>query len=329
MTDTTGITYRMTGADLTALANWQNGLRSSSTTANGIMTEWAFVGEGASGEYNPDTLTSAVLTLQGQFRWVNHTYTHQNLDAPLTAAQTLNELAQNDAVATNQLHLSNYSKDAFINPDISGLYNPEAQQGLATFGIKYEISDTSRPGWNNPSPNAGFYSVYQPSLLIIPRRPTNLFYNLATPAQWVSEYNCYYGPTGTCAGGAWRFWDHNLTYAEILDKESDMMLQYMLKWDIRSVDVPPAEHGRLRRRTLDAGRPDRRHAGQVQQHVQFAGHQHQRTQPGPENDRTDGLQQLRRHGDPGALHEHHDPRQPAGHHPGDGRVLRRQHRDLR
>jgi hypothetical protein len=94
------------------------------------------------------------------------------------------------------------------------------------------ISDTSRVGWDNPTPNAGFYSQFQPSILIIPRRPTNVFYNLSTPTELVSEYNCYYGPTGTCANGKWRFWDHNLTYAEIIDKESDVWLTYLLKWDI-------------------------------------------------------------------------------------------------
>jgi hypothetical protein len=119
-----------------------------------------------------------------------------------------------------------------VQPDISGLYNSEFARAAQRFGIKYMISDTSRTGWNNPTPNAGFYSTFQPSILIIPRRPTNLFYNLATPAEWVSEYNCYYGPTGTCANGQFRYWDHNLTYAEIIDKESDVWLTYLLKWDI-------------------------------------------------------------------------------------------------
>jgi hypothetical protein len=234
LTDTTGLTYRMTGADLTALVTWQDKSKSP-TTPNGIITEWAFVGQGATvqyggeGIYNPDTLTPAIVANQGQFRWVNHTYTHQNLDAPLTAAQTFSELTLNNAVAIS-LTLTNYRTDAFINPDISGLTNPLAQQGLAQFGIKYEISDTSQPGWNNPSPNAGFIS--SSGVLIIPRRPTNLFYNLDTNARWVSEYNCYYGPTGTCAGGAFRYWPTNLTYQQILGKESDVMLQYLLKWDI-------------------------------------------------------------------------------------------------
>jgi hypothetical protein len=243
LTDTTGLTQRMTGRDLKALANWQTGLKRSATTANGIMTEWAFVGDGTTpayggqSNYNPnrnsrnDDLTAAIVKDQAEFRWVNHTYDHQNLDAPVTTTLAYNELAQNDAVA-QKLGLTNYFKDTFINPDISGLNNPLALQGLVNWGTKTLIADTSRAGWNNPSPNAGFYSQYQPSLLIIPRRPTNLFYNLYTRVQWVSEYNCYYGPTGTCANGTWRYWPTNLTYNEILDKESDVMLQYLLKWDI-------------------------------------------------------------------------------------------------
>ena len=219
----------MKSTDLTALVTWQNKSKSP-TTPNGIITEWAFNGEGASGVYANDTLTPAVIANQAQFRFVNHTYTHLNLDSPVTAAETMDELQRNHDVATNQLRLTNYQKEAFVNPDISGLTNPAAQQGLANFGIKYEISDTSQPGWNNPSPNAGFISTS--GVLIIPRRPTNLFYNLDTSARWVSEYNCYYGPTGTCAGGAFRYWPTNLTYQQILDKESDVMLQYLLKWDI-------------------------------------------------------------------------------------------------
>ncbi len=200
--------------------------------AAALTLEMAFNGEGAVGTYTPDTLTPAVQANQTPFRWINHTYSHLNLDPPTTYAQSLAELTQNDAIAVNQFHFTNYYRDALVQPDISGLEAPEFQSAAVTFGLKYLIADTSRSGWNNPSPNAGFYSALQPGLLIIPRRPTNLFYNLTTPDQFVSEYNCYYGPAGTCADGQWRYWDHNLTYAEILDKESDMWLQYLLKWDM-------------------------------------------------------------------------------------------------
>jgi hypothetical protein len=61
----------------------------------------------------------------------------------------------------------------------------------------------------------------------VPRHPTNLFYNLSTPTEWVSEFNHYYGP-----GGVWAFYNHPLSYAEILDVESTWMLKYLLRWDI-------------------------------------------------------------------------------------------------
>ena len=105
--------------------------------------------------------------------------------------------------------------------------NSEFLRAAKDFGLRNLIADTSRPGWNNPSPNAGFYSTYQPSLLIIPRRPANLFYNVSTPAEWASEYNHFYAP-----GGLWPTWDHNLSYSEVLDKESEVWLSYLLKWDL-------------------------------------------------------------------------------------------------
>jgi hypothetical protein len=62
---------------------------------------------------------------------------------------------------------------------------------------------------------------------VIPRRPTNLFYNLSTPAEFVDEYNYFYGP-----GGLWAYWPRNLTYAEILEQESANLLGYLLRWDL-------------------------------------------------------------------------------------------------
>jgi hypothetical protein len=57
---------------------------------------------------------------------------------------------------------------------------------------------------------------------MVPRRPTNLFFNVSTPGEWVAEYNCIYRA----------FWGRDLTYQEILDRESQAMLFYLLKGDI-------------------------------------------------------------------------------------------------
>jgi hypothetical protein len=253
LTDTTGLSYRMSGGDFNSTIAWQNNIRKNANTSQ-FRLEWPFNGSGFTGARG-DSLTSAVKKGQANFKWINHTYTHQNLDyGVVTQADIQSELTLNDNWARTQGQFTLYSKDAMIQPDISGLYNPDFFTAGYGFGIRYVTSDTSRRSpnflddWNNPSPNAGFYRggnplansqtpINPPSLLIIPRHPSNLFYNLVTPAQWVSEYNCYYSrqqmqPGTVCAASQWKAWDNDLTYDQILDKESDILLQYLLKWDL-------------------------------------------------------------------------------------------------
>jgi hypothetical protein len=259
-------TVRMSVGDINALVSWQAQLRGSSTTPN-FRIEFPFNGEGSdpttlspscrTGQGQPclpDTLTPAVRAQQQNFNFISHTYSHINLDqncasydtsttpatctqyqAP-TYAQVTSELQQNNQVR-NTLGLANYFRDALVQPDISGLNNATSMQAARDFGIRYVISDTSRPGWDNPSPNAGIYSTLQPEILIIPRRATNLFYNLYTPADWVAEYNCFYNKNNPikCGGATfdkYRYLDQPIDYQAILEHESDQMVQYLLKWDI-------------------------------------------------------------------------------------------------
>jgi hypothetical protein len=75
---------------------------------------------------------------------------------------------------------------------------------------------------DNPTPQAGIYNAYQPDILMIPRRPTNLYYNVGNPTDWANEYNYIYHS----------YWGRDLTYSEILDKESDVLLEYVLRGEI-------------------------------------------------------------------------------------------------
>lgn len=239
--DPEGSWYRLTDDDFRSLVDWQEAFRSRFPLARDVRLEMAFNGEGATPGYVPedapagwvDTLTPAVKQYGSAFTWVNHAFSHLNMDAPTTYAEAAAELKDNDLIVKRTLKLSKaYDPTSFVQPDISGLDNPAFLTAAADFGIRYLISDTSRPGWGNPTPNTGIVHPLEPRLLVIPRRPSNLFYNLSTPDEWVSEYNCYYGPDATCAGGAWSYWDHDLTYDEILDVESDYLLALLLKWDV-------------------------------------------------------------------------------------------------
>jgi hypothetical protein len=179
-----------------------------------------FNGEGTTGVYNPDTLTPTITTLQNNFFWVNHTFTHANLDA-ISYANATSEITLNNAIPA-QFGLNRFSPLNLVQPDVSGLNNADFLRAARDAGIRYLISDSSKPEQGNPSPNTGRWSSSQPQIFVIPRRANNLFFNVSTPADWVAEYNCIYKS----------FWGRELTIAEILDLESQNLLSYMLRGEL-------------------------------------------------------------------------------------------------
>ncbi len=216
--ESTPVTYRISGNDLQAFINWQTGVQSQATT-HGFKLAHAFVGEGTTG-YSPDTLTPAIQANQAKFNWINHTLNHTNLDNT-NYNTTMSEITQNDQVA-QQMGFASYTIKNLITPDVSGLNNANAMQAAYDAGVRYVVSDTSIASGNNPAPNIGIYNQYQHGILEIPRHPDNLFYNVSNPEQWLEEYNCFYNS----------FYGRNLTYPEILNNESNVLLHYVMIGDM-------------------------------------------------------------------------------------------------
>ncbi|HET7142950.1 MAG TPA: Ig-like domain-containing protein [Anaerolineales bacterium] len=214
-TEQTNSLYRISGDDLQAVIDWQADKQSQPTTRN-FLLDMMFNGEGTNGSFDSDTLTPMAQANQGLFKWTNHTYTHANLDNT-SYNTTYNEIVQNNQVA-QQLGFTTFSNKNLITPDVSGLTNANAMQAAFDAGVRYLVTDTSRAGYDNPSPNVGIPNQSQPGIYMVPRRPNNLFYNVTTPQQWLEEYNCIYNS----------FWGRNLTYSEILDNESNVLLKYVL-----------------------------------------------------------------------------------------------------
>jgi hypothetical protein len=210
--------FRLSGPDITKLIEWQTARRSDPQTQS-FAFELPFNAYGATGVYNPDTLTPTLIANQGYFYWVSHTWDHEDMTA-MTYDAAMAEISQNNAYAA--ANFTNYSAGSLITPNMSGLNNAQVMMALVASGVNYILSDTSVSGGDNPSPNAGRFSALQPSVFIIPRHPTNLFFNVFQPVDWVAEYNCHYRS----------YWGRDLSYTEILDKESDIMLRYLLKGDI-------------------------------------------------------------------------------------------------
>ena len=167
-----------------------------------------------------DTLTKTAKAVDTFFYWLSHTYDHATLDG-LGYAAVKAELTMNNDVA-KQLKLANYSATSLVTPSISGLKDAQAMQAMVDAGIKYVVTDTSQPGQDSPFPNGGMYNALQPKVFMIPRRPVNLFYNVATPADWTAEYNCLYRS----------FFGRDLTYPQILDFVSSQLLPYLMHGEV-------------------------------------------------------------------------------------------------
>ena len=213
-------TRRITGAELTNIVMWQNDVRQSLPLGSNFQLAMAFNGVGSvPGEFPDETLVQAVLDIGDQFWWINHTWDHENLDNA-SYDDCYFESSRNIEQA-QLLGLPNFDPNNLVTPDISGLTNADCLLGLNHTGVQFAVGNTSIP-WMTPSGvNVGMYDPYFTDILIVPRHPTNLFYNVTTPENWVGEYNQIYSG----------FFGRELSYEEVLDVESTIALQYLLSYD--------------------------------------------------------------------------------------------------
>ena len=212
--------FRQSAKDWQATINWQAKFNTR-TLGRNFRYDMAFNGLGTvAGEYENDDLTPFVRTNKSMFKWISHTFTHTNLNT-VDYATALSEITKNNQTAGN-LGLPNYSRMNMVTPQISGLQNPQFIKAAYDAGIRYLVSDTSIPSHRAASPNTGLPNWVEPRILMIPRHANNLFYNVSTPAEWVSEYNYIYNG----------YWGRDLSYAEILDNQADLLLGFLLKGDI-------------------------------------------------------------------------------------------------
>jgi hypothetical protein len=194
---------RIAPSDVTQLLAWQSN-RQRDPMFSQFALELYFNGVGTTTDEYPDTsLVTSLKANQARFKWGNHTYTHPDLDTA-TYASTLTEITQGNTTA-QQLGLGTFKTYNLVTGGVTGLKNAEAMRAMKDAGIKFIVSDTSVVGEDSPSPNVGIWNALQPTIFEIPRRPTNLFYNVSNPDEWVAEYNflyhAYWGRGRPGAGG--------------------------------------------------------------------------------------------------------------------------------
>jgi hypothetical protein len=200
---------RMTTADVTNAVTWQ---QQNSYTMDFLFNGSASVDYGGS----TDPLTNALLANKGSFWWLNHTYTHAFLgcvqdftvipwrcktDAAgnivyLDQATINGEIAKNVQFANanglpiraNELVAGEHS-GTYISPQQPN-DNPNFLAALTQNGINWLGLDASRE--KNQRQVA--------SALGVPRHPINVFYNVSTQSDEISEYNWIY--TSKANGGS-------------------------------------------------------------------------------------------------------------------------------
>lgn len=232
---------RITDVDLANLRNWQSWWTSQPQTSL-FRTTLAYNGLGAKTDAD-DPLTAEARRSLTDFFWVNHTYTHKILDCyavnadgscrPANYDESLSEVNLNFGAA-DRLEIP-VDRTALVTPAVSGLGNTEFLRAAADAGIRYLVSDTSRPEGIPKTPNTGIHPDSQPGLLFIPRRATNIFYNTATAVEGADgsltdEYNLFFGPDGIMRIGGpdgRPFFSARQSYDQIIDRESEALLTYM------------------------------------------------------------------------------------------------------
>ena len=207
----TGQTYRMTGADMQTFADWQRARQANPVFA-GFRAAWVFNGYGAR-VGGADPLTSAAMTLAPGFTWISHTWDHRVLTG-MSYASAFDELSLNNQFAIGAA-LAPYRIDNLVTPEISGLDNAEAMRAAWDIGVRQLASDTAKPEGRSKTPNSGIRNVVVPDLLEVPRRPTEVYYNVSQPAEWIAEYTAMYPGT--------------YTYDKLLATQSDQLLRYLLR----------------------------------------------------------------------------------------------------
>src|SRR5690606_30839563 len=123
----------------------------------------------------------AFLANKNAFRWINHTYSHPNLDFA-SGATLVSEIATN--TAWGQAAGLPMDPAELVTGEHSGLHNPAMPQALTATGIRWTASDNSR----EPLP----YTIGPATT--VPRYPSNVYYNVGTQAELLDEYNFIYLP---------------------------------------------------------------------------------------------------------------------------------------
>ncbi|WP_295813853.1 hypothetical protein [uncultured Deinococcus sp.] len=250
--------YRVSGNDLLNVYSQMKNVQSAYPVARSFRYAMMFNGGGANASVPPlcvnwpmltrDMLSSAAKCLYTQFDWVNHTRDHLRMDV-MDLATATTQVGDNVTIGAklglvmsrNALVTGEHSGLGNMDPGDDGTYNdsdvnlPKQDLGLGrsnpnvlsaavSAGARYLASDHSVAShWDATCPTCGVPHPLNSGVFLVPRWPNGMAYYVTDPTEALAYYNGMYGPAGR-----FPYYDHNLTYAEFLDKDSDLTLNHVL-----------------------------------------------------------------------------------------------------
>jgi hypothetical protein len=245
--------FQLTGHDAYNLDQRQTAIRLQYPLANTFTFNLAYNGGDANlsagSTCSPNggiaQLTATSRCLRNRFRWLNHTLTHPEMNFT-SYATSHTEIAQNRTVATTLglsqpntvLKTGEYSGLGVYNPNPDDDVNPPTDFGLGAsnpnllaaardLGVRHLHGNMSFPSHVPGCFNCAKVHPMESTITVVPDWPTNIAYHTTTPAEQTAFYNSLYGP-----GGKIPFFDHNLTYAEMLSFETDIALRHLASGSI-------------------------------------------------------------------------------------------------
>jgi hypothetical protein len=245
-------TYRWGADEVPLVAAAQQAFRAAHPLAPNVTIELAFNGVGS--DLQGDPLTQAIVAHGADFGFINHTFEALQMDwlcggfggCVRTDAQTATEEIQNNAQRWADLGLPNPERGllALLTDSHSGLedrlgtddtsddipfpegFNPALGDAAQALGIRMLAGDTSRPNQTSIQRIPGH------ELVLLPRHPTAVFYNVTTPAELESEYNYIFHDSYLEAGedpcDIPEALCETRTYDEIMDEEAALALDHIL-----------------------------------------------------------------------------------------------------
>ncbi|CAM4089670.1 hypothetical protein KIPE111705_40040 [Kibdelosporangium persicum] len=235
--DGTKDVYRLTGAEAAEVAAQQKKVRQNHPLAKDFTLNLPYNASkfdarapAKCSSDTPEPLSSYTKCLADEFRWINHTSTHPQMnDTSYDRSHT--EIRRNltDAaiaglrVPHTVLKTPEYSGLGVYNPDpVSpdpptdhglGGSNKEMLKAASDLGVKYVQGNMSFAGHRPSCFNCGIHHPLQPDVFVVPDWPTNIAFEAVTPEEQTALYNAEYG-------------QH--TYEAIVANEAEVALQHVI-----------------------------------------------------------------------------------------------------